>query len=407
MQRTSLTPFGRQAVSAGLLATQFRIATAPALPSVDKWTVFNNVRTARVHLGVTDRDLAVLHALLSFAPGKELVDAPALVVHPSNATLSDRAHGMPESTLRRHLAALVKAGIILRHDSPNGKRYAARDAKGAVVEAYGFDLRPLILRAPEFAEIAAAVIEQETALRRSRTHLVLRLRDAAKLVAYAAETGLATEAFEMRYAGLSRALRRKMEAEHIAACLQAATELLGSLQDVLVNNSAEMSGNAALNERHYSESNTESHELEHCLETGRAADVEQSNHTADISRSSSDGLDGSGEKRPTIPLVLVLKACPDLVLYAPDPIRSWHDLVATAYALRPMIGISASAWDEAVRHMGAEVASLALAGILQRMAHIRSPGGYLRSLSAQAAVGKFSPGPMLMALLNTSEQRAA
>ena len=48
-------------------------------------------------------------------------------------------------------------------------------------------------------------------------------------------------------------------------------------------------------------------------------------------------------KVPRIPLVLVLKACPDLSLYAPDPIRTWRELVNTAHALRPMIGISPSA----------------------------------------------------------------
>ena len=66
---------------------------------------------------------------------------------PRHATLSDRAHGMPESTLRRHLAALVRAGIILRHDSPNGKRYARRGEGGEITDAYGFDLTPLVARA--------------------------------------------------------------------------------------------------------------------------------------------------------------------------------------------------------------------------------------------------------------------
>ena len=60
--------------------------------------------------------LAVLSALLSFHRGKELADDDALIVFPSNAALSERAHGMAESTLRRHLAALVRAGLILRRD---------------------------------------------------------------------------------------------------------------------------------------------------------------------------------------------------------------------------------------------------------------------------------------------------
>lgn len=405
MQRISLTPFGRQQVTAGLLATQSRLAATPALAPVDKWAVFNDLRGARSRLGVTDRDLAVLHALLSFLPGKELADGAALVVHPSNATLSDRAHGMPESTLRRHLAALVRAGIILRHDSPNGKRYAARDTSGRVVEAYGFDLRPLLLRAAEYAALAAEVAEAELQLRRSRTHLVLRLRDIGKLLDYAEGIGLVTEPLALRHAALARALRRKMEAAHLAACLEAAAELLSACQQLVTSESEEMIANVDISDRHYSDSNTDSYESEPCLETGRGE------------TGASDGqarADGAGEgslqqtrKEPPIPLVLALKACPDLSLYAPDPIRTWKDLVNTAHALRPMIGISPSAWEEAVHIMGPEVAALALSGILQRLSDIRNPGGYLRALTAQAAEGRFSPGPMLMALLNTTGQRAS
>lgn len=410
MQRISLTPFGRQQVTAGLLAAQNRLAASPALPAVDKWAVFNDLRAARTRLGVTDRDLAVLHALLSFLPGKDLADGPALVVHPSNATLSERAHGMPESTLRRHLAALVRAGIILRHDSPNGKRYAARDASGAVVEAYGFDLRPLLLRAAEYATLAAEVADADLQLRRSRTHLVLRLRDIAKLLDYAESMGLVTDALATRHAALSRALRRKMELAHLSACLDAAADLLSACHLLLgAPETEEMIGNDDISDRHYSESNTDFQESEPCLETGRGAAVAP-DPVADpeaVSAAPAPADAGQTRRDPPIPLVLALKACPDLSLYAPDPIRTWKDLVNTAHALRPMIGISPSAWQEAVQIMGPEVAALALSGILQRLSDIRNPGGYLRALTGQAAEGRFSPGPMLMALLNTAGQRAA
>lgn len=407
MQKVSLTPFGRQQVSAGLLATQSRLAAAPALPAIDKWTVFNDLRSARSLLGVTDRDLAVLHALLSFFPAKELTDGPALVVYPSNATLSDRAHGMPESTLRRHLAALVRAGIILRHDSPNGKRYAARDGSGAVLEAYGFDLRPLLLRAAEYATLAAQVTDAEAQLRRSRTHLVLRLRDIAKLLDYAESLGLVVQALTQRKAALSRALRRKMEAAHLSACLDAAADLLAACHRLVSSDTEELIGNDAEIGRHCSDSNPDSHELEPCLEKGRAAVDAPDTPAPESMTGPGDSAQLRPASEPPIPLILALKACPDVSLYAPEPIRTWRDLVSTAHALRPMIGISPSAWDEALRIMGPEIAALALSGILQRMASIRNPGGYLRALSAQAAEGKFSPGPMLMALLNTAGQRAA
>ncbi|MGR3382713.1 replication initiation protein RepC, partial [Roseovarius indicus] len=65
----------------------------------------------------------------------------------------------------------------------------------------------------------------------------------------------------------------------------------------------------------------------------------------------------------------------------------------------PAMGISASAWEEAQRFMGPEQASIVVAAMLERFADIRSPGGYLRALTAKAAAGEFSCGPMVMALI--------
>ena len=404
MERISLTPFGRQPVTAGLLASHARRAAtaeqAAHQPVADKWALLADLRCARADFGLTDRDLVVLNALLGLLPGKELADVPALLLHPSNATLSDRAHGMPESTLRRHLAALVASGLIARHDSPNGKRYALRDATGAVVDAFGFDLRPLLARAADIRAAAEAQRQADLTLRRRRTHLVIRLRDAGKLAAYVAEQGLALGGLESRLSALTRTLRRKMALPQIEACLDAAADILATLTALLATETQEMSGNDSRSERHLSESKTDSLDFEPCPELGRdQADAPKDQAMADATK--------VADTPPPIPLALVLKACPDLSLYAPDPIRSWRDLVNTAHALRPMIGISPSAWEEAVHLMGPETAALALAGILQRMADIRNPGGYLRALSRQAAEGRFSPGPMLMALLNTSGQRAA
>ena len=68
-----------------------------------------------------------------------------------------RAHGPAPATLRRALAQLVEAGIVIRRDSPNGKRYARRGEGGQVEQAFGFDLSPLVARAAEFERLADAV----------------------------------------------------------------------------------------------------------------------------------------------------------------------------------------------------------------------------------------------------------
>lgn len=155
----------------------------PAPPACDKWALLGRLRTARAAFGLGDRDLAVLSALLSFRPSRDLSDGAPLVVFPSNASLSDRAHGMAESTLRRHLARLVAAGVIVRRDSPNGKRYKRRDVDGRPGQAFGFDLAPLLLAAARI-EAEAQVAEAEIrATEDARTRVVLLLRDATRIAA--------------------------------------------------------------------------------------------------------------------------------------------------------------------------------------------------------------------------------
>jgi replication initiation protein RepC len=94
----------------------------------------------------------------------------------------------------------------------------------------------------------------------------------------------------------------------------------------------------------------------------------------------------------------VLHACPDIIDYARGEIRSYRDLLTTAAIVRPMLGISPSAWEEAGNVMGEAHASIVVAAILQRGAAIKNPGGYLRNLTRRVAADQFSVWPMLMAL---------
>ena len=64
-----------------------------------------------------------------------------------------------------------------------------------------------------------------------------------------------------------------------------------------------------------------------------------------------------------------------------------------------MLGVSPSAWEDAVGVMGERQAAVVVAAILQRGAAILSAGGYLRDLTHKAQKGQFSLGPMLMALI--------
>ena len=138
-----------------LSCSSIRASTNPASSpiGVDKWEALRALGVARKRYGLSDRELSVLQALISFHPGRTLDPRGGpLVVYPSNRTICERLNGMPCSTMRRHLARLVAVGLIIRRDSPNGKRYSRRYAGEKI--AFGFDLTPLAARFQEFSDAA-------------------------------------------------------------------------------------------------------------------------------------------------------------------------------------------------------------------------------------------------------------
>jgi len=153
MKQNHQTSFGRQ-IPVVLIKPD---STNNDTPLIDKWLLLTALTQAAEDYGLNHRNLSVRRAFLSFHPDRMITAAPlGSVVFPANSTLSDRLAGMPESTLRRHLAALVAAGIIIRHDSANRKRFARGRARGGRV-AFGFDLSPLARMAPQISARAQAI----------------------------------------------------------------------------------------------------------------------------------------------------------------------------------------------------------------------------------------------------------
>lgn len=78
------TPFGRRPLSLGMLATQANASEIDPELSIDKWELLRGVSEARETLGISDRALVVLNALLTFYPQTELAEANGLVVDPAH-----------------------------------------------------------------------------------------------------------------------------------------------------------------------------------------------------------------------------------------------------------------------------------------------------------------------------------
>ena len=409
------TPFGRRPLKLDHLASQAAAKARPPEKFVHKWHVFRAICAARARLAVSERALAVLDALLTFHP-ETVLTGEDLVVFPSNRQLSLRAHGMAPATLRRHLAVLVDAGLIVRRDSPNGKRYARKDGEGEVEIAFGFDLSPLVARADEFESLAEAVRAEERAFKRVRERITICRRDIAKMIATGIEEGVPTRgagegpadwsAIHTLYRGMVGRIPRtatREELEPIADELaMLSAEVLSLLESHI--NSQNISANESQTERHIQNSNPKPYiDLEPSLQKGWGADSGSIDPepSAPPRSQESDQANAIRVSAATkaYPLGMVLEACPDIADYAKGGIASWRDLIATAGLARAALGISADAWREAQETMGTIDAAVIIAAILQKGDAISSPGGYLRALSAKARAKEFSIGPVLMALL--------
>lgn len=389
------TPFGRRPMTLALVKRQMAVAEIKPGKSADKWKIFRDASEARELLGLQDRSLAVLDALLSFYPENELRQDAQLIVFPSNAQLTLRAHGIAGATLRRHLALLVEAGLIVRKDSANGKRYARKGKAGEIENAFGFDVSPLLMRSEELAAMAQQVAAERATFRRAKENLTICRRDVRKLISAAVEEGASGDwtMIEDVYIRLIARITRTPTIAEVTAILEEMEllrdEILNTLetQQKDENNSA----NDAHNERHKQNSNTESiNELEPSSENEQGAKPSENNRP-------------KHEGTRAFPLGMVLKACPDIAAYGPGgAISSWRDLMAAAVVVRSMLGVSPSAYQDACDVMGPENAAIAIASILERGGHINSAGGYLRDLTRRTERGEFSLGPMLMALLRAN-----
>jgi replication initiation protein RepC len=403
------TPFGRRSLTLAHVASQMVATERSPEKVVHKWKVYQAICAARPKLGVSERSLSVLNALLTFHPETALTGEGDLIVFPSNHQLSLRAHGMPASTLRRHLAVLVDAGLIVRRDSPNGKRYARKDTSGEIELAFGFDLSPLVVRSEEFEGLAAEIQAEARALKLVRERITLCRRDIAKMIATGIEDDVPTrrggvgpadwQEVHMAFRSIVDAIPRtatRQELEPIAEELsQLADDVLNLLETHI--KSKNPSANESHSERHIQSSNTDPIiDLEPGFAEVRAENPEPRPQS-------------TARAEATYPLGMVLNACPDIIDYAKGGIANWRDFLATASVIRSMLGISPSAWEEAETVLGQTPAAIVVACILQRGETIRSAGGYLRSLTQKAKAGEFSLGPILRSQINSQlrEKRRA
>ncbi len=392
---TPTTPFGRRPMSLAMIASQVAANGTDPEATVHKWHVFRDIKEARIALGASDRALAILDALLSFHPETAFYGDSALVVWPSNEQLMSRANGMSPATLRRHLANLVGCGLIVRRDSPNGKRFARKGQDGEVEQAYGFDLAPIVARANEFKALAEAVKAEKKAYRLVKERLTICRRDIVKMIETGIDEGIPGNwgAAQNRYQAIVGRLPRTAPRQLLDAIAGELDVLWSEIRESLESfvKSQNLNANESQTERHIQNSNPE---FKSDSESGLGVKKEASG-----SHGEPDNVRSLPQRE--LPLGIVLDACPNVrwLVKGGSDIRNWREFLAAVELARPVLGVSPSAWEDARVAMGERQAAITLAAIYQKQDAVRSPGGYLRNLTDRAKEAKFSAWPMVMALL--------
>jgi len=328
------------------------------------WQTFRCLIEARSRIGVSAQALATLRALISF-----LKDGQGMVVYASNRTISARAEGISERTIRRHIAALTNAGLLGRQDSANRKRYRI-DHPDGYAEAFGLDLSPIVARAGEIEEMAEEVARER------------------KLVSY---------------------WRKKLSALiYRADCTAAHTELLGEMRPALRRklSSNVLEGLCSELEAALAAEDPTAHEG-HPPEDD-APDMASSDNPPALSEVSVEtdlsAIDGqsvrhkvSSEKEhidsdcapaqsdaPVADAALLRKvadACPGAMSFAERKPVTWWELEAHAWTLAGWCGIGPDLLAAATLRIGKQAVALTVLGLSERMERIRNVPAYFNAIT--------------------------
>ena len=335
------------------------VAETPKRADDARWSLLDLVRRSRKHLGLRDRDIAVLRGLLSFIPSSASPDS--LVVFASNRVLIERCDGIDERTLRRRLEHLRTCGFIARRSSPNGKRYQVRDDTADVRLTYGIDLSPLFAIRNHLTALAEQCLRNEIRTKALRAVI----RDILYHHAACIQPELAEHA--------SRSIRRSLSCDQLDEIVkQLQAELpTTTTPDTIVT--AVLTVSDSQNDRHIQSSKKENYESER-------ARKKQSTENPAATPSSCEN-----EESSDITVAECMALAKNAAAFAMAPAQDWNDVVRLSDTLAPAIGLERHDIDNARRTMGSLGSALAILGLVEAFEKIRRPRAYLHALTKRAS----------------------
>lgn len=334
----------------------------PSFAPIFRGEIIRAVRSARRHIGLTRTDLAVLDACLSYLPLKNAdgTEQPAqpnmmLTVFASNRSICARVGDLDDRCLRRAISNLVALGLLKRHDSATGKRYARR-IDGQIVDAYGLNLLPFFAKGQELITLARE-LERDEANRRSIRSEAVNLR--ALIIR---EEICLTDTEQKFVAESEKLLRRASLTTGDVASLR---DRLHALMQAKLIAKVPMAGK---------ESAANGQNVRH-IESNKI-DLKKEDTPEQIITSDEQ-------------LHTVYENCLEVQKYLPEPPRSTHQLKAMILQIMLWIGCSKAICTDLTQKGGWVKVLMVLERALPRLSDIKNVPAYLKAATLPA--GKVQP----------------
>jgi len=392
---SAYSPTGFRRLTPGLLKVDRAAESFTGLP--EGVTVHGQLlaalKAAAPRLGVSARVVYAIDWLFKFTQPQDWEKGGRPVVWPS-ASLEQEALGLSKTHAKRLNRCLIEAGLVTMKDSPNGKRYGRRDAKGRIVEAYGFDLSPLATRYAEFVRVAEEGRAEREAMGRLRRRATIARKGIIQILETARDNDLSGEDWarlESDAQAIVQALKRVEQPDEMEAGVTSLEQRQGEARDrleMLLKDVKE----APAEVQNGPHQNIYNRSLYPRKDTVIAAETSSEPPEPPARQSAAAELENRSEKgmvhgiRPDE----LVRLAPRLKPYLSRPNPTWPEIIDAADWLRHDLDISNPLWGHACLAMGRDLAAVALAIVSTKQPeHFRTtPGGYFHGMVAKAKAGE-------------------
>jgi replication initiation protein RepC len=388
-------PTGFRRLTPGLLKVDRTAESFAGLP--DGVTVHGQLlaafKAAAPRLGLSTRLVHAVDWLFRFTQPQDWERGGRPIVWPSSL-LQQETLGLSESQAKRLNRCLIEAGLVTMKDSPNGKRYGTRDAKGRIVEAYGFDLAPIAARHAEFVQLAEEGRAERETMRRLRRRATIARKGIVQILETARDYGLQDEewaALERDARAIAQGLKRVEQPDEmeggVASLEQRQRKARDHLEMLLrdVKKDPSQSENAphqyTYNPHPYPQQDT-------VIASKTSSEVQE----APVPLSAAPESPNRPEKGMVhgIHPEELVQLAPRLKSYLRRPNPTWSEIIDAADWLRHDLDVSKPLWGDACLTMGRDLAAVALAIVSTKdPEHFRTtPGGYFHGMVQKAKAGE-------------------